>query len=109
MAITTCELTGSSNYPAVVSGEVIVMDRPDFSRDVRDKIIVCRQTDPSWVPLLGLIKGLIVERGGILSHAAIVCREFKVPSIIGVENATRLLRSGQRVTLDSAAGKVTLE
>jgi len=104
-----CELTGSPNYPALVSGEVIVMERPDFSRDVRDKIIVCRQTDPSWVPLLGLIKGLIVERGGILSHAAIVCRELKVPSIIGVADATRTLRTGQRVTLDSATGKVTLQ
>jgi pyruvate,water dikinase len=108
-AHTAVELTGSPNYPALVSGEVIVMERPDFSQDVRDKIVVCRQTDPSWVPLLGLIKGLIVERGGILSHAAIVCRELQVPSIIGVADATRLLRSGQRVTLDSAQGKVTIQ
>jgi phosphohistidine swiveling domain-containing protein len=102
------ELTGSPNYPALVRGEVLVMERPDFSQDVRDKIVVCRQTDPSWVPVLGLIKGLIVERGGILSHAAIVCRELQVPSIIGVADATRLLRTGQHVTLDSAQGKVTV-
>jgi rifampicin phosphotransferase len=100
------ELTGSPNYPAVVTGEVVVMERPDFSQDVRDKILVCRQTDPSWVPFLGLVKGIIVERGGMLSHAAIVCRELKVPSVIGVKHATEILRSGQRVQLDSAEGRV---
>ncbi len=102
------ELSGSPNYPAVVTGEVIVMEHPDFSQDVRDKILVCKQTDPSWVPFLGLVKGIIVERGGILSHAAIVSRELGVPSVIGVRDATRVLKSGQRVRLDSAAGKVVL-
>jgi phosphohistidine swiveling domain-containing protein len=100
------ELTGSPNYPAVVTGEVVVMERPDFSRNVRDKILVCRQTDPSWVPFLGLVKGIIVERGGMLSHAAIVCRELRVPSVIGVKQATEILRSGQRVQLDSVEGRV---
>jgi phosphohistidine swiveling domain-containing protein len=102
------ELTGSANYPAVVTGEVVVMEQPDFSQDVKDKILVCKQTDPSWVPFLGLVKGIIVERGGILSHAAIVSRELKVPSVIGVANATRVLKSGQQVRLDSAAGKVVV-
>lgn len=102
------ELTGSANYPAVVTGEVVVMEQPDFSQDVKGKILVCRQTDPSWVPFLGLVKGIIVERGGILSHAAIVSRELKVPSVIGVANATRVLKSGQQVRLDSAAGKVVV-
>ena len=100
------ELSGIPNYPGLVSGEVVVMERPDFSQDVKGKILVCQQTDPSWVPFLGLIRGLVVERGGILSHAAIVSRELKVPSIIGVANATRVLRSGQLVTLDSRLGKV---
>jgi phosphohistidine swiveling domain-containing protein len=100
------ELSGIPNYPGVVTGEVVVMERPDFSQDVKNKILVCQQTDPSWVPFLGLIAALVVERGGILSHAAIVSRELKVPSIIGVANATRVLRSGQMVTLDSKVGKV---
>lgn len=101
-------LSGSPNYPALVTGEVVVMEQPDFSQDVRNKILVCQQTDPSWVPFLGLVKGIIVERGGILSHAAIVCRELQVPSVIGVKHATEMLRSGQRVQLDSAAGKVVV-
>jgi phosphohistidine swiveling domain-containing protein len=54
------------------------------------------------------VKGIIVERGGILSHAAIVSRELKVPSVIGVKNATTALKSGQWVRLDSAAGKVVV-
>lgn len=101
-------LSGNPNYPALVTGEVVVMEQPDFSQDVRNKILVCQQTDPSWVPFLGLVKGIIVERGGILSHAAIVCRELQVPSVIGVKHATEMLRSGQRVQLDSAAGKVVV-
>jgi pyruvate,water dikinase len=100
------ELSGTPNYPGLVTGEVVIMERPDFSCDVKNKILVCQQTDPSWVPFLGLIKGLVVERGGILSHAAIVSRELKVPSVIGVANATRVLRSGQLVSLDSKLGKV---
>ena len=102
------ELSGTPNYPGLVTGEVLVMEHPDFSQDVRNKILVCQQSDPSWVPFLGLVKGMVVERGGILSHAAIVSRELQVPSVIGVANATRLLRSGQRVTLDSRLGKVTV-
>jgi pyruvate,water dikinase len=105
---TVTVLTGSPNYPALVTGEVVVMEQPDFSQDVKGKILVCKQTDPSWVPFLGVVKGIIVERGGILSHAAIVSRELKVPSVIGVANATRVLKSGQRVRLDSAAGKVVV-
>ncbi len=104
--VTCDELSGIPNYPGLVTGEVVVLERPDFSRDVKNKILVCQQTDPSWVPFLGLVKGLVVERGGILSHAAIVSRELKVPSVIGVANATRVLRSGQMVTLDSRLGKV---
>lgn len=101
-------LVGRPNYPATVEADVVVMIEPNFKAEVRGKILVCPQTDPSWTPILGLVGGLIVERGGILSHAAIFSRELRIPSILGVEGVCRVLRTGQRVRLDGRAGKVTI-
>lgn len=102
------ELVGRPNYPARVEAEAIVMLEPDFKMDVRGKILVCRQTDPSWTPILGLVKGLVVERGGILSHAAIFSRELRIPSVLGVEQATERIRTGQRIRLEGKTGKVLI-
>lgn len=102
------ELIGQPNYPARVEGEAVVMLEPDFTANVRGKILVCQQTDPSWTPLLGLVKGLIVERGGILSHAAILSRELRIPSVLGVEQATEQIRSGQNVRLEGKTGKIVI-
>lgn len=102
----TKELAGRANYPGTVTGEVVLMDGLNFDVDVRGKILICKYTDPNWVPLFGLIKGLVVERGGVLSHAAIVSRELKIPSIIGVENIFANLQDGQTITLDATNGKI---
>jgi pyruvate,water dikinase len=99
-------LMGRANFPGVVSGEVLIMKTIDLNQDVRGKILVCQSTDPNWVPFFGLIKGLVVERGGILSHAAIVSRELQVPSVIGVAHATSSLKNGQLVTLNSIEGRI---
>lgn len=101
-------LSGLGNYPAIIEGEVVIMDKPDLTAKVRGKIIVCPFTDPSWVPLMGLIKGIIVERGGLLSHAAIVSRELELPSILGVKDATQQLKNGWRIRLNSADGIITV-
>ena len=63
-------------------------------------ILVTRQTDPGWGPVFPLISGLVMERGGMLSHGAIIAREFGIPSIVGVAEATRLIPSGATVCLD---------
>lgn len=106
--VSSIVLKGTPNYPAIIKGEVLVMEVPDFSLSISKKILVCRQTDPNWVPLLGLAGGIIVERGGILSHAAIVSRELKLPSIVGVENATSVLKTGQYIEMDSKAGTIKI-
>jgi len=69
-------------------------------------ILVTKQTDPGWAMVFPLISGLIVERGGALSHGAIVAREFGIPAVIGIKNITTILKDGQEVILDGNLGKI---
>lgn len=69
-------------------------------------ILVTRQTDPGWIVVFPLISGLIVERGGMLSHGAIVSREFGIPSIVGVPSATARIKDGQLIQLDADTGTI---
>jgi pyruvate,water dikinase len=71
-------------------------------------ILVTRQTDPGWVVVFPLISGLIVERGGMLSHGAIVSREFGIPAIVGVEGASNKLKDGDIVVLNAFTGEITI-
>jgi pyruvate,water dikinase len=71
-------------------------------------ILVTRQTDPGWGPVFPLLAGLVMERGGMLSHGAIIAREFGIPSIVGVADATRLIPTGAMVCLDGDRGTVRL-
>lgn len=98
-------LKGSIASPGIAEGRVIVLDSPTMPKEPFD-ILVVNHTDPGWTPLIALAKGLIVEHGGILSHAAIVTRELGIPSIIGIEGATTKLQTGQRVRLDATKGVV---
>ena len=86
--------------------EVIVVKEADSNLSVKNKIIVAESTDPGWVLLIKDAKGIIVERGSILSHTAIITRELKKPSIVNVKNATGLLKNGDRVQLDAYKGIV---
>jgi rifampicin phosphotransferase len=69
-------------------------------------ILVTKQTDPGWAMVFPLIGGLIVERGGALSHGAIVAREFGIPAVIGIANITEILKDNQEVILDGDLGKI---
>ena len=71
-------------------------------------ILVTRQTDPGWGPIFPLVSGLVIERGGMLSHGAIIAREFGIPSVVGVKNATRLIEHGSKITVDGNRGIVRL-
>jgi pyruvate,water dikinase len=70
-------------------------------------ILVTRQTDPGWVVVFPLISGLIVERGGMLSHGAIVSREFGIPAIVGIEDATEKIKDGDYILLNAENGTIT--
>ena len=72
-------------------------------------VLVTRQTDPGWAVVFPLISGLIMERGGMLSHGAIIAREFGIPSVVGISDATRLIPHGSRVHIDGDLGLVRTE
>jgi pyruvate,water dikinase len=100
-------LTGLCVSPGTVEGEVVVMRDPgEFAAMKRGAILVAPATDPSWTPLFTLASGVIVEVGGMLSHASTIAREYGLPALANVKNATRLLKTGDRIRLDASGGRV---
>ncbi len=101
------DLTGLCVSPGSVEAEVVVMRDPsEFAAMKRGAILVAPATDPSWTPLFTLASGVIVEVGGVLSHASTIAREYGLPALANVKHATRLLKTGDRVRLDASGGRV---
>jgi pyruvate,water dikinase len=101
------QLTGHPVSGGTVEAEVVVVrDSGDFARMKRGAILVAPATDPSWTPLFTLASGVIVEVGGVLSHASTIAREYGLPAVANVKHATRRLRTGERVRLDAVNGVV---
>jgi len=100
-------LQGIPCAPGMVEAEALVVDSPDISLPVKGKILVARMTDPGWVFLMVSAAGLIVERGSLLSHTAIIGRELGIPTIVGVADACRLISTGRRIRMDGATGHIT--
>ena len=104
------KLSGTAACGDKVRGRASVLtDMSEFGRLQSGDILVTPQTDPGWAPAFCLISGLVVERGGILSHGAIIAREFGIPSVVGVRNAVRDIGHGQTITVDGDRGHVVLE
>jgi pyruvate,water dikinase len=103
------KLTGTSACGGRTTARATVLaDVTEAHKLQAGDILVTRQTDPGWGPVFPLISGLVMERGGMLSHGAIIAREFGIPSIVGVADATRLIPSGAMVCLDGDRGTVRL-
>jgi pyruvate,water dikinase len=79
----------------------------DIGRVSDGEILVCNSTDPGWTPVFMIIKGIVTETGGILSHAACLSREYGFPSV-QLEHAMQLIPDGATVTVDGETGKVTI-
>jgi pyruvate,water dikinase len=71
-------------------------------------ILVTAYTDPSWTPLFVAIKGLVTEVGGLMTHGAVIAREYGLPAVVGVEQATRMIRDGQRIRVHGRDGYVEI-
>jgi pyruvate,water dikinase len=100
-------LTGHPVSGGCVEAEVVVVRDPaDFARMKAGAILVAPATDPSWTPLFTLASGVIVEVGGVLSHASTIAREYGLPALANVKHATKRLRTGERVRLDAIRGVV---
>jgi phosphoenolpyruvate synthase/pyruvate phosphate dikinase len=74
----------------------------------KGEILVCPKTDPSWMPILVKVSGIITETGGLLSHAAIVSRELKIPCIVGVRDVFKKLRDGNLIEMDGEKGEIKI-
>jgi len=104
---TNGELRGTPVSRGSVEADVVVITDPaDFASMRRGAILVTRATDPSWTPLFTLASGVIVEVGGVLSHASTIAREYGLPALANVKHATRRLKTGDRVVLNATEGFV---
>jgi pyruvate, water dikinase len=102
-------LNGAAASPGVVEGAARVVKSVDQISDVRDgEILVCSITSPAWAPIFSKIKAAVTDIGGVMSHAAIVCREYGMPSVVGTGRATAQIRTGQMIRVDGSEGTVTL-
>ncbi|MYG90427.1 MAG: hypothetical protein F4188_02845 [Chloroflexi bacterium] len=72
------------------------------------QILVARFTDPGWTPIFPLAAAVVTEIGGVLSHGAIVAREFGIPAVVNVQKATQQIRSGDLLRVDGSSGQVTI-
>jgi pyruvate,water dikinase len=102
-------LNGAAASPGVVEGAARVVRSVDQVADIRDgEILVCGSTSPAWAPIFSKITATVTDVGGVMSHAAIVCREYGLPAVVGTGRATSQIRTGQRIRVDGGAGTVTL-
>jgi len=101
-------LKGISCCPGTVKNTVRVIRSPEDDMSLNGQILVAERTDPGWVPLYPAASGLLIERGSILSHSAIVARELGLPTIVGIKNLTKRVKDGQLVEMDARQGIVRL-
>jgi pyruvate,water dikinase len=90
----------------VVRAKVKVVRDVSQSQGLEGCIMAAERTDPGWVPLFPISKGILVERGSILSHSAIVAREMGIPAIVGINNLFALIKDGDEVEMDGSTGIV---
>jgi pyruvate,water dikinase len=100
-------LEGSPASPGVAAGEVkIVLSPSEIDKVVEGDILVAEMTTPDYVPAMKRAAAIVTDKGGRTAHAAIVSRELGIPCVVGTENATEILTTGQLITVDGARGRV---
>lgn len=102
------ELKGIGCSEGKIIGKIKLFHEPEITEEEFD-ILVAKNTDPGWTTLIGKAKGMIIESGGILSHAAIVSRELGIPTIIGIPNLMKILKDGQIIELDGTTGIIKIK
>jgi pyruvate,water dikinase len=101
-------LQGLGCCPGVVKGLARVVSSPHDHSLLQGEILVAKETDPGWISLFPLASGLLIERGSMLSHSAIVARELGIPTIVGISGLTHKIHTGQLLAMDGASGMVTI-
>jgi pyruvate,water dikinase len=101
-------LVGLPVSSGVIEGRArVILDMADADLEAGD-ILVTAYTDPSWSPLFVAITGLVTEVGGLMTHGAVIAREYGLPAVVGVEHATRLIPDGQRIRVHGTDGYVEI-
>jgi phosphohistidine swiveling domain-containing protein len=101
-------LHGLPACPGVVEGTVRRIEDPRSEAPLQDEILVAYRTDPGWVPLFPNASAILVERGSLLSHSAVVAREMGIPTVVGIAGLMDSLSSGDRIRVDAGAGTVEI-
>ena len=92
----------------VIEGRArVILNMEDANLEDGD-ILITTFTDPSWTPLFVSVKGLVTEVGGLMTHGAVIAREYGLPAVVGVENATKLIKDGQRILVNGTEGYIEI-
>ena len=101
-------IVGLAVSSGIIEGRArVILSMEDADLEEGD-ILVTTFTDPSWTPLFVSIKGLVTEVGGLMTHGAVIAREYGLPAVVGVENATKLIKDGQRIRVHGTEGYVEI-
>jgi pyruvate,water dikinase len=101
-------LAGSPVSAGTVEGRARVVMRLEEANMDKGDILVAPYTDPGWTPLFPLAAGLVTEVGGLMTHGAVVAREYGIPAVVAVENATAIIQDGQQIRVDGTRGYVEI-
>jgi len=104
----TSALPGLAVSSGVIEGRAHVILKLEDANLKEGDILVTSFTDPSWTPLFVSIKGLVTEVGGLMTHGAVIAREYGLPAVVGVENATKLIKDGQRIRVNGTEGYIEI-
>jgi phosphoenolpyruvate synthase/pyruvate phosphate dikinase len=101
------DIYGVCGAPGVAEGVARVVMTYDELKQVKPgEILVCPGTNPAWTPVFGLVKAVVSDRGGTLSHAAIVGREYGLPTVVNTFVGTATIKTGQRIKVDATKGAI---
>lgn len=101
-------LAGIPVSSGIVEGRARVIFNLEDAIIEEGDILVTKFTDPGWTPVFISIKGLVTEVGGMMTHGAVVAREYGLPAVVGVDDATRLIKDGQRIRINGTEGYVEI-
>lgn len=102
------QLKGTGCCPGELTNVVRVLRSPQDNLSLSGQILVAERTDPGWVPLYPAVSGILIERGSVLSHSAVVAREMGIPTIVGIKGLLASVKDGDTVTMNGASGIVQL-
>jgi pyruvate,water dikinase len=102
------QLRGIGCCPGQVTNRVRVLRSPSDDLTLSGEILVAERTDPGWVPLYPAVSGILIERGSVLSHSAVVAREMGIPTIVGINGLLKHVHDGDVVSMDGASGTIKL-